>query len=82
MLSVYNQPVMLNRLSTIFTQECHLEGIQPVLVGVSGGADSIFLLDHFHRLGLAMIAAHFNHGIRPDAYLDVQIVKDAAQSLP
>jgi len=35
-----------------------------VIVGVSGGADSVALLHILHRLGYSLIAAHLNHGIR------------------
>jgi tRNA(Ile)-lysidine synthase len=35
-----------------------------VVVGVSGGADSVALLHILHRLGYPLIAAHLNHSIR------------------
>lgn len=35
-----------------------------VLVGVSGGVDSVALLTVLHRLGYAMRAAHVNYGLR------------------
>src|SRR5580704_3793184 len=42
-----------------------------VLVGVSGGADSVALLRSLHalteRAGLRVVAAHLNHGMRPGA---------------
>jgi len=42
-----------------------------VLVGVSGGADSVALLRSLHALaepsGLRVVAAHLNHGMRPGA---------------
>jgi tRNA(Ile)-lysidine synthase len=42
-----------------------------VLVGVSGGADSVALLRGLHALaepaGLRIVAAHLNHGMRPGA---------------
>ncbi|HET6326759.1 MAG TPA: tRNA lysidine(34) synthetase TilS [Planctomycetaceae bacterium] len=41
----------------------------PVLVGVSGGADSVSLLRGLHalaqRASLRVVAAHLNHGMRP-----------------
>ncbi|MBN2062600.1 MAG: tRNA lysidine(34) synthetase TilS [Deltaproteobacteria bacterium] len=40
-----------------------------VVVGVSGGPDSICMLDILHeisgRLGIGLFVAHFNHGLRP-----------------
>jgi len=42
-----------------------------VVVAVSGGADSVCLLDVLHRLKetlkLTLVVAHFDHGLRPDA---------------
>lgn len=35
-----------------------------VVVGVSGGADSVALLHILHRLGYSLVAAHLNHSIR------------------
>lgn len=35
-----------------------------VLVGVSGGVDSVVLLDILHRLGYAVEVAHVNYGLR------------------
>ena len=41
---------------------------EAVLIGVSGGRDSVALLHLFHRyreeLGLRVVAAHINHGLR------------------
>jgi len=42
-----------------------------VVTAVSGGADSVCLLDVLHRLreslGISLIVAHFDHGLRPNA---------------
>ena len=52
-----------------------------VVVGVSGGRDSVALLHGLHilgaELGFAVAAAHFNHGIRGgDADADQRLVED------
>jgi len=53
-----------------------------VIVGVSGGADSVALLHILHRLGYPLIAAHLNHGIRgAEADGDEQFVKDLCAKL-
>lgn len=50
------------------------------IVAVSGGVDSMVLLDMMVRSGKHdIIVAHFDHGIRPDSHLDAQLVKEAAQ---
>lgn len=57
-----------------------------VLVGVSGGPDSMALLHILYALaptyGLRLAVAHLNHGLRPmDADKDESFVKQAAQRL-
>lgn len=57
-----------------------------VLVGVSGGPDSMALLHILHTLaptyGIRLAVAHLNHGLRPmDADNDESFVKQAAQKL-
>lgn len=49
------------------------------VVAVSGGVDSMVLLDMMVRSGgHELIVAHFDHGIRSDSHLDAQLVRDAA----
>ena len=47
-----------------------------ILVGVSGGPDSISLLHILYELGYNIKVAHVNHGIRENASNDEQYVKD------
>lgn len=61
--------------------ECGLSPTLPVLVGVSGGADSLCLLDALHNLGFSVIAAHFNHHLREEAEEDARFVEAVAKSL-
>jgi tRNA(Ile)-lysidine synthase len=50
------------------------------IVAVSGGVDSMVLLDMMVRAGgHELIVAHFDHGIRPDSRLDAQLVQNVAQ---
>lgn len=50
------------------------------VVAVSGGVDSMVLLDMMVRAGDSeIIIAHFDHGIRPDSELDAAFVKEAAE---
>lgn len=48
-----------------------------MLVGFSGGPDSLCLLDVLHRAGFAVTAAHFDHRLRAESGQDA----DAAQAL-
>jgi tRNA(Ile)-lysidine synthase len=56
-----------------------------VLAAVSGGPDSVCLLDVLHRLqgdlGARLTVAHFDHGLRPEADADeTRFVKELAAS--
>jgi tRNA(Ile)-lysidine synthase len=52
------------------------------VVAVSGGVDSIVLLDLLSNLpALELIVAHFNHGTRSDAPADEELVTSAAAKL-
>lgn len=58
---------------------------QPVLVGVSGGADSIALLDVLHQAGYRCVAAHCNFHLRgQESDRDEAFVREqcAAMQLP
>ena len=55
---------MLRRVSTYIRQRGLLEKDKPVLVAVSGGADSVSLLDVLLRAGYTCIAAHCNFHLR------------------
>ncbi len=56
-----------------------------VIVGVSGGSDSICLLHILnqlkHELGISLIVAHYNHGLRKEAGEDQKFVQQIAESL-
>lgn len=50
------------------------------VVAVSGGVDSVVLLDMLQRLPeLQLVVAHFDHGIRPDSHLDAEFVGQLAK---
>lgn len=58
---------------------------QPLLVAVSGGADSICLLHLLHQLAphwqLALHVAHLDHALRPESAGDAAFVAEFAQQL-
>ncbi len=54
---------------------------QPVVVGVSGGPDSLCLLDVLRRLGYSLVVAHFDHGLRPESSHEAQRVQEMAAKL-
>ncbi len=73
----------LDRIVDRALQSHHLlDGGEAVLVGVSGGPDSVALLhllaDRAPGLGLRLAIAHLHHGLRPDADRDEQFVRRMA----
>ena len=53
-----------------------------VVVGVSGGADSVALLRVFHQLNISCTVAHLNHGLRgAESDADEQFVRALADEL-
>ncbi len=57
----------------------------PVVIGVSGGADSVCLLHALHQLssdlGLSIHVAHLNHNLRPGSTEDAQFVTSLCRQL-
>lgn len=70
--------MLLDRIDTLCRGACRLAPDQPVIVGVSGGPDSLCLLDLLVRLGYPLIVAHFDHGLRLEAQEDARAVADVA----
>ena len=55
---------MLEKVRAAIEREGLIPPGSTVIVGVSGGADSVALLHILHRLGYQLTAAHLNHSIR------------------
>jgi tRNA(Ile)-lysidine synthase len=68
-------------LETILRDQCGLDPAKPVLAGVSGGPDSLCLLDILHTAGYQVIVAHFNHRLRPEADQEADSVSARAGRL-
>jgi len=62
-------------------EECQLTADAPILVGVSGGPDSLCLLDILCRLEYKVKVAHFDHGLRPDSSQDAEKVRLRAEKM-
>lgn len=70
---------------TLVEAELDLVGLLPpgerVIVGVSGGGDSVCLLDGLHSLGVPVVVAHFDHGLRRSSWADGRHVLRLAAAL-
>lgn len=74
----YNQPVIEQFRFNLF-HECHLTHDAKVIVGVSGGPDSLALLNLLLEAGLKPVVAHFNHHLRLEADDDASFVEETAR---
>lgn len=70
---------MLEKLKDILREDCQLDLHQPIVVGVSGGPDSLCVLDVIHHSGYSPIVAHFNHKLRPEADQEAEIIQELAE---
>lgn len=76
---LYNQSMDLPNLQHVLQSECGLESGRPVVVGESGGPDSLCLLDILLRLGYTLVVAHFDHRLRPDSGQEAARVERLAE---
>jgi tRNA(Ile)-lysidine synthase len=72
---------MLENIQSILQDQCGLTRDRPVMVGVSGGPDSLCLMSLLRKAGYRVIVAHFNHKLRPDADADANVVEQTAARL-
>lgn len=72
---------MLDNIQSILRDTCKLDKARPILAGVSGGPDSLCLLSLLLEAGWQVIAAHFNHMLRPEAEEDAAAVEEVAAQM-
>jgi tRNA(Ile)-lysidine synthase len=76
---------MLNKISSYIQQHKLLAPHQTIVIGLSGGPDSVFLAHLFARLreqySLTLIAAHLDHQWRANSADDVQFCRRLAEQL-
>lgn len=65
-------------ISIILQQKCFIKPDDVLVVGVSGGADSIYLAQTLLEISQPIIVAHYNHGIRETASADADFVRNYA----
>ena len=72
---------MLPSMDSILQKECRLEPGRPIIVAVSGGPDSLCLMDVLRVAGYPIIVAHFNHKLREESDLEATTVEQMAGRL-
>lgn len=63
---------MLTHFGKFFRIDFRLNKYKPLLVGVSGGPDSLCLLDLLIKCDFEVVIAHLNHKLRSDAETDAE----------
>ncbi|MBN2502674.1 MAG: tRNA lysidine(34) synthetase TilS [Anaerolineales bacterium] len=72
--------MMLEIARETLTNACQIEPGARLIVGISGGPDSLCLLHLLQQLDVQVIAAHLNHQLRPEAGRDaIQVAETAAK---
>lgn len=64
------------KLAKDFLKERQTLKQKPIIVAVSGGIDSMSLLDYLHKKNFNLICVHFNHHKRKEAENEAKLVKD------
>lgn len=71
--------MLLENVKAILLDHCALKPGQKIVCGVSGGVDSVVLLDLLAKTGLNVIVAHLDHQLRPSSADEAEFVRALAQ---
>jgi tRNA(Ile)-lysidine synthase len=72
--------MFLTQLAQSAVEKCGLTKGQPILLGVSGGADSLALMHGLDVLGYDVVVAHVDHGLRAESLQEADFVRLLAES--
>lgn len=72
---------MLAEVDHVMRKVCKLSTERPVIVGVSGGPDSVALAHVLYRAGFAIVISHLNHLLRPESGQEAETVKKMAAEM-
>ncbi len=70
--------MFLQELEQTAYEKCGLDKELPILIGVSGGGDSLALLEGLHTLGFNLIVGHLDHALRAESQQEADYVRDLA----
>lgn len=69
----------MRKFSRQFKQEIDIDTQKPLVVSVSGGVDSMVMLDFLRRMGLSLVVVHFNHQKRAQSEKEADMVREYAK---
>jgi tRNA(Ile)-lysidine synthase len=72
--------MFIDRLAQAASEKCGLRQDQPILLGVSGGSDSLALMFGLEALGYPLVIAHVDHALRLESQNDASFVQELADS--
>lgn len=72
---------MDENFEAILTNDCGLVKDRHIVVGVSGGPDSLCLMELLRQAGYPIVVAYFDHHLRPDSSVDARLVEKVATRL-
>jgi tRNA(Ile)-lysidine synthase len=72
---------MSENIESILKDDCVLVKDRPIIVGVSGGPDSLCLMETLRQAGYSIIVAHFDHQLRQESGQDAHMVEKIAERL-
>lgn len=70
---------MLTSMDSILKDSCRLTRDRPIIVAVSGGADSLCLMDVLRQAGYPIVVAHFNHRLREESDAEAATLERLAE---
>jgi len=72
---------MLEKIRTVLKNKCLIAPDRVLIVGVSGGPDSLCLLDVLVHLDYNIIITHFDHCLRSESRAEAQVVRKTAEDM-
>jgi len=69
---------MLENIPSLLRTQCQLDPLRPTIVAVSGGPDSLCLMDVLREAQHNIIVAHFNHTLREGSNAEAEAVESLA----
>jgi tRNA(Ile)-lysidine synthase len=73
--------MLLESTDFLLQDQCKLDKSKPIIVGVSGGPDSLCLMEMLRQAGYHIIVAHFNHKLREGSDVEANAVEQTSTRL-